>query len=685
MSHSVRALGLCGLVLIAAAAPAAATSFVMVSDQALADQASAIVEGSVVSVEPSPAGTAPSTDYLFEIDHLIKGYTAGSTVVVRVLGGVRAEGMSLKIWGAPTFREGDRALLFLNDRADGAYGIVHFMLGAFHEVQASGLSVAIRNLADAEEVQIAPDGSLKAGPGVDQPRDLGRFTRWLGDRANGLARTPDYHASLSPDALKNITGQFTLFEDSGLNLRWFDFDRGGSVTFRASSTPQEGLADGGYSEYQNALMAWNGAGGTKINYVYGGTTTATGGLKTFDNVNTILFNDPNNEVGSAYSCSRGGTLAVSGPWFDSGTTGKFNGRTFIQIQGADTITNSGIACFFQFSGTPMKAAEELFGHELGHTLGLSHSCGDAASGNCNDPVKNDALMRAFIHDDGRGARLGSDDLAAVRFLYLPGTIKKGVCKNSTTSLCLDKRFQVSVNWNNQFNGSSGVGRAIPKTAFTGFFSFGDPSNIELLVKILTFPDAVKVFYGELTNLQFTITVTDTGTGDVKTYSNTPGDCGAIDQAAFAPSTSAGDVSLPAARQVHVDPTAFAADTAQPLVSRAGHAASGACQAGRNTLCLLNGRFTVTVDWSNPGNGTSGQAVAGTLSKLVGTFYFTDPSNVELMTKVVQFPDRIAFFYGALSDLPYTIHVTDNASGTTKTYNSTAGTLCGGLDNSAFLP
>jgi len=47
------------------------------------------------------------------------------------------------------------------------------------------------------------------------------------------------------------------------------------------------------------------------------------------------------------------------------------------------------------------------------------------------------------------------------------------------------------------------------------------------------------------------------------------------------------------------------------------------------------------------------------------------------------PDRVAFFYGALSDLPCTIHVNDNASGTTKTYTSTAGTLCGGLDNSAF--
>ncbi len=675
------ALGLGALAFIFAVTPAAATSYVMVSDQALADQSSVIAEGHITSAEPSPAKTAPSTDYLFEIDHLIKGFTAGSSVVVRVLGGVRADGVGLKIWGAPAFNEGDRALLFLTERQDGSYNVMHFMLGAFHEAEISAVRIVIRNLADASEVQMSPDGSMQATPGADRPRDLARFSSWLSDRANGLIRSPDYFATVPPGALKTITGQYTLFTDSGKNLRWFDFDRGGSVTFFANSTPQEGLSGGGYSEYQTALSAWNGAGGTKIHYVYGGTTSATGGLTTFDNINTILFNDPNNEVGSAYSCTQGGTLAVSGPWYDPSTTGKFNGREFIQIQGADTITNSGISCFFQESPSPSKAAQELFGHELGHTLGLGHSCGDDASGPCTDPVKDEALMRAFIHDDGRGARLDADDIAGVRFLYLPANQKPTPCRNTATTLCLGSRFLVSVNWTNQFNGTSGSGRAVPRTAFTGFFSFGDPSNIELLIKILDFDGTVKVFYGELTNLQFTITVTDVLTGDIKSYSNTPGDCGGIDQAAFADSTAAASQSTEV-KSLRQAPISFAS---LPLSNHSSVASSGACRADRNTLCLLNGRFTVTVDWSNSGNGTSGLGTESALSKLVGTFYFTDPSNVELMTKVIQFPDRIAFFFGALSDLQYTIHVTDNTSGTVKTYTSAAGTLCGGLDNSAFPP
>jgi hypothetical protein len=44
---------------------------------------------------------------------------------------------------------------------------------------------------------------------------------------------------------------------------------------------------------------------------------------------------------------------------------------------------------------------------------------------------------------------------------------------------------------------------------------------------------------------------------------------------------------------------------------------------------------------------------------------------------------VVFFYGALTDLADTIQVTGTLSGAVKTHPSTPGTLCGGLDNSAF--
>ena len=44
-------------------------------------------------------------------------------------------------------------------------------------------------------------------------------------------------------------------------------------------------------------------------------------------------------------------------------------------------------------------------------------------------------------------------------------------------------------------------------------------------------DVIKIYYGELTDLNFTISIADTETGLVKTYTNSPGNCGGIDNSA----------------------------------------------------------------------------------------------------------------------------------------------------------
>jgi peptidyl-Asp metalloendopeptidase len=233
-------------------------------------------------------------------------------------------------------------------------------------------------------------------------------------------------------------------------------------------------------------------------------------------------------------------------------------------------------------------------------------------------------------------------------------------------LCLlGGRFQVRVDWENPFDGSFGVARAVPRTNAAGFFSFGDPANLELLVKMLDFGDTVKLFYGQLTNLGFTLTVTDTRTGIVRSYENGPDDCGAIDPAAFPPARALG-------RSVAAEPSAGPPEAAS----------GGACRTGGPGLCLL-GRFQVEVDWHNPGNGQGGRGSAVALSGQTGAFYFTDAGNLELTAKVVDFGERIDFFYGSLSDLEYTIRVTDTATGLSRTYRNPAGTFCGGLDVGAF--
>ena len=112
---------------------------------------------------------------------------------------------------------------------------------------------------------------------------------------------------------------------------------------------------------------------------------------------------------------------------------------------------------------------------------------------------------------------------------------------------------------------------------------------------------------------------------------------------------------------------------------------GTCAPSSNTLCLLNRRFAVQMTWMNQFNGASGAGSPRSLSDQSGLFTFTDPTDVELVMKMVDFGDRTAFFYGALSDFEYDITVQDTIGGTTKTYHNPAGTYCGGLDNTAFPP
>jgi len=241
----------------------------------------------------------------------------------------------------------------------------------------------------------------------------------------------------------------------------------------------------------------------------------------------------------------------------------------------------------------------------------------------------------------------------------PGTL----CKAGADRLCLlKKRFQVEVAWDNQFNGTSGTGRSLARTDAAGFFSFGDPSNLELMVKLLDFGDVVKVFWGQLTNLKYRLIITDLKTGAVKTYQNTPGDCGGIDQGAF--------------------PGGTGLDLLSPLPSMSGPNKAAACKASAKELCL-DDRFTVSVAWRNPGNGAQGEGVAVPFSKLTGAFHFGEASNLELMAKIIDQGERIDFFYGALSDLEYTITVTDTATGQVKTYRNAAGKYCGGLEVDAF--
>jgi uncharacterized delta-60 repeat protein len=97
------------------------------------------------------------------------------------------------------------------------------------------------------------------------------------------------------------------------------------------------------------------------------------------------------------------------------------------------------------------------------------------------------------------------------------------CAGSQTEACLvGGRFKVAVSWK-EANGQAGSGNL---TSFgsdnSALFFFFDPSNYEMLIKVLNgcgVDNKYWVFYSATTNVGFTVTVTDTLHGVVKTYSN----------------------------------------------------------------------------------------------------------------------------------------------------------------------
>jgi hypothetical protein len=123
-----------------------------------------------------------------------------------------------------------------------------------------------------------------------------------------------------------------------------------------------------------------------------------------------------------------------------------------------------------------------------------------------------------------------------------------------------------------------------------------------------------------------------------------------------------------------------------LAALAPQSASAVCLPDGTTLCLNGGRFEVRVSWRVPTQGTSGVGQAVPLTSDTGYFWFFSSNNIELVIKVVDgraFNQHFWVFYGALSDVEYTITVTDSETGAVRTYMNTQGRLASVADVIAF--
>jgi len=277
----------------------------------------------------------------------------------------------------------------------------------------------------------------------------------------------------------------------------------------------------------------------------------------------------------------------------------------------------------------------------------------------------------------------------------PLAVAHGPCVADALTLCLNGgRFEVRVNWRVPDQGTSGVGTGVALTGDTGYFWFFSPNNVELVVKVVdgrTFNGMYWVFYGALSNVEYTITVTDTVTELVKTYTNPFGNLASVaDTAAFDGSigVTTGEEESRAQSPKSDAGESGPGDIGASTLDVRPALAAAACTPGPNTLCLNNGRFKIEVSWRVPAQGTSGVGTAVPLTGDTGQFWFFSSNNIELVIKALDgtpVNGQYWIFYGALSNVEYTITVTDTVTGYVKTFVNPSGNLASVADTSGFHP
>jgi hypothetical protein len=117
--------------------------------------------------------------------------------------------------------------------------------------------------------------------------------------------------------------------------------------------------------------------------------------------------------------------------------------------------------------------------------------------------------------------VGSPDSGVVARLFEAPILP--ACGADAETLCLQgDRFTVEVEWAD-LQGNTGPGKVVPTVSDqSGLFWFFSPDNWELMIKVLDgcgINEHYWVFSAATTNVEYTLTVTDTFSGEVRSYTN----------------------------------------------------------------------------------------------------------------------------------------------------------------------
>ncbi len=410
-SAPVLLAGLLGALL---AGPAQAFSYVMVSDQHLVDSSPLLLRAQVIEAPAPVRGPAGiESPYALQLQQQFKGPPLPRIVRLALPGGVLSSGFGEHHFGIPTLHKGQTLLLFAELRRDGTLQAEQLTLGLFFEQQHQGLRYFTRAL-DSDD-----DHGQGRNARFHQPRDAERFETWLRSAVAGRAGdVADYF--LEAKALQLPQAKFNLLlGGNGNAVRWFQFDSNTALNWVSTAAGQVGMVQDEFAMITAAANALTNDAGSKLTVTHGGGTIAVPDTHCNDGVSDghgVLWNDPLNAIPGSYSCASGGVLANGGPCFFTTST-MSNGLPYNEAFEGRIQVQDGVACYFD--GDSGKNGAEVMAHEMGHVVGLAHSCGDAQSGTCASATAAEqiATMRATAFGDGRGAALMPDDRAALALVY----------------------------------------------------------------------------------------------------------------------------------------------------------------------------------------------------------------------------------------------------------------------------
>jgi PKD repeat protein len=255
------------------------------------------------------------------------------------------------------------------------------------------------------------------------------------------------------------------------------------------------------------------------------------------------------------------------------------------------------------------------------------------------------------------------------------TMTKTITIADKNALLLNNsRYRVTINARDQRTGKTATGQATLQTSEFGYFSLpeltGNANNPEVFVKVLGPVGGVPwVFFGGLTDVEYTLTVTDTQTNVVRTYYHAPGDA----KGGYDTGGGQGPAGVCAANAIAEDRTSLNRATST-----------------QEQLSMLNSRFGMSLVARDPRTGQTAAGITIPVNDESG--FFTLPAltgnagNIEVFVKIVNATSVDGHnwvFFGGLTDFEYTLTVADTQTGKVRRYTKPAGSACGGFDTTGF--